>query len=158
MTKQISSLDLESSVGYDEVEILEEKSGGIFLEDGAVNMQNGTVGTSPLSTSGSIPGRVTDDISHLGHESLNGNIYSNKESYSNVVPLHPGTEKLVSRSESAPDTSVDNSFTNKQSADKRLTNAVSPLFRYQQCESSESSSRYMILFFPLCILYIIAKT
>jgi len=142
LTKQISSLDLESSVGYDEVEILEEKSGGIFLEDGAVNMQNGTVGTSPLSTSGSIPGRVTDDISHLGHESLNGNIYSNKESYSNVVPLHPGTEKLVSRSESAPDTSVDNSFTNKQSADKRLTNAVSPLFRYQQCESSESSSSF----------------
>ncbi|KAL2533250.1 DENN (AEX-3) domain-containing protein [Abeliophyllum distichum] len=142
LTKQISGLDLEPSVGYDEVEILEEKSGGILLEDGAVNMLNAPVGASQLSTSSSVSGRVTDDISHLGHESLDGNIYSKKELGSDVVPPHPGTEKLVSRREFILDTSVDNNFTNKHSADKRLTNAILPLLRYQQCESSESSSSF----------------
>ncbi|CAI9780343.1 unnamed protein product [Fraxinus pennsylvanica] len=142
LTKQISSLDLESSVGYDEVEILEEKSGGILLEDGAVNMLNGMVGASLLSTTGSISERVTDDISHLGHESLDIDIYSKIDLNSDVVPLHPGKEKLVSSREFAVDTSADHNFTNKESADKCLTNAVLPLLQCQQCESSESSSSF----------------
>ncbi|KAI3447200.1 hypothetical protein Pfo_003865 [Paulownia fortunei] len=142
LTKQISYLDLESPFGDDMVEMLDEKAGCLSPEDGAGNTQNGIVEGSESSTSGSISGRVMDDMSHFEHKNLNGDGHSKNEPNGNDVPLDTETEKLASCGEHAIDTSVIDNFTNKQSAERRLPNAVLPLLRFQQCESSETSSSF----------------
>ncbi|KAK4432825.1 DENN domain-containing protein 5B [Sesamum alatum] len=142
LTKQISYLDLESPIGYDMVEMLDEKAGFLPQEDGAGNTQNGIVEASQSSRSGSISGGVTDDMSHIEHKNLNGDGYSKKEPNDSDVSLDPETPRLTSCGEPAVDNSVDDIFTDKQSADRRLPSAVLPLLRYQQCESSESSSSF----------------
>ncbi|XP_011078073.1 uncharacterized protein LOC105161915 [Sesamum indicum] len=142
LTKQISYLDLESPIGYDMVEMVDEKAGCLSQEDGARNTQNGIVEAYQSSTSGSISGGVTDDMSHIEHKNLNGDGYSKKEPSDGDVSLDPETPRLSSCGEPPVDNSVNDIFTDKQSADRRLPSAVLPLLRYQQCESSESSSSF----------------
>lgn len=139
MTKQIAYLDLETPVGYDVVETLEEKSGGILLGDGAVNVLKGTVEASQSNTNCSISGRVMDNMSQI--EAV---LDSKKELNATTVAVDPETEKLASRGELVVDTSVVDHFIENQSAEKRLPNAVLPLLQYQQCESYVSTSRYLI--------------
>ncbi|KAL0333710.1 UNVERIFIED_CONTAM: DENN domain-containing protein 5B [Sesamum angustifolium] len=142
LTKQISYLDLESPIGYDMVEMVDEKAGCLSQEDGARNMRNGIVEAYQSSPSGSISGGVTDDMSHIEHKNLNGDGYSKKEPNDSDVSLDPETPRLTSCGEPPVDNSVNDIFTDKQSADRRLPSAVLPLLRYQQCESSESSSSF----------------
>ncbi|KAL0426801.1 UNVERIFIED_CONTAM: hypothetical protein Slati_2854900 [Sesamum latifolium] len=142
LTKQISCLDLESPIGYDMVEMVEEKAGCLSQEDGAGNTQNGIVEASQSSTSDSTSGRVTDEMSQIEHKNLNGNGYSKKEPNDSDVSLDPETPRLTSCGEPPVDNSVNDILTDKQSADRRLPSAVLPLLRYQQCESSESSSSF----------------
>ncbi|KAL2501410.1 DENN (AEX-3) domain-containing protein [Forsythia ovata] len=142
LTKQIAYLDLERPVGYDVVETLEEKSGSISLGDGAVNMLNGTVEASQSNMNYSVSGRVMDNMSQIDDKSLEGDIDSKKELNGTTVALDPETEKLASRRELVFNTSVGDHFIEKQSAEKRLPNAVLPLLRYQRCESSESPSSF----------------
>ncbi|KAL0315827.1 UNVERIFIED_CONTAM: hypothetical protein Sradi_5460900 [Sesamum radiatum] len=142
LTKQISYLDLESPIGYDMVEMVDEKAGCLSQEDGARNRANGIVEAYQSSTRGSISGGVMDDMSHIEHKNLNGDGYSKKEPNESDVSLDPETPRLTSCGEPPVDNSVSDIFTDKQSADRRLPSAVLPLLRYQQCESSESSSSF----------------
>ncbi|CAA3022235.1 Hypothetical predicted protein [Olea europaea subsp. europaea] len=137
LTKQIAYLDLETPVGYDVVETLEEKSGGILLGDGAVNVLKGAVEASQSNTNCSISGRVMDNMSQI--EAV---IDSKKELNATTVAVDPETEKLASRGELVVDTSVVDHFIENQSAEKRLPNAVLPLLQYQQCESYVSTSSF----------------
>ncbi|XP_022888293.1 uncharacterized protein LOC111403884 isoform X3 [Olea europaea var. sylvestris] len=137
LTKQIAYLDLETPVGYDVVETLEEKSGGILLGDGAVNVLKGTVEASQSNTNCSISGRVMDNMSQI--EAV---LDSKKELNATTVAVDPETEKLASRGELVVDTSVVDHFIENQSAEKRLPNAVLPLLQYQQCESYVSTSSF----------------
>ncbi|KAK4391862.1 DENN domain-containing protein 5B [Sesamum angolense] len=142
LTKQISYLDLESPIGYDMVEMVDEKAGCLSQEDGAHNRANGIVEAYQSSTRGSISGGVMDDMSLIEHKLLNGDGYSKKEPNDSDVSLDPETPRLTSCGEPPVDNSVNDIFTDKQSADRRLPSAVLPLLRYQQCESSESSSSF----------------
>ncbi|KAK6147642.1 hypothetical protein DH2020_018554 [Rehmannia glutinosa] len=141
LTKQISNLNFESPVGYDMLETLEDEAGSFRQVDGAVNMQNGTVEVSQSSTSDSISGSITDDMSQFEHQNLNRD-NSSKEPNGNVVPPDPQIKRLVSWEEPVVDDSVSDDFTKKQSSERRLPNAVLPFLRYQQCDSSESSSSF----------------
>ncbi|KAK6139655.1 hypothetical protein DH2020_026600 [Rehmannia glutinosa] len=141
LTKQISNLNFESPVGYDMLETLEDEAGSFRPVDGAVNMQNGTVEVSQSSTSDSISGSITDDMSQFEHQNLNRD-NSSKEPNGNVVPPDPQIKRLVSWEEPVVDDSVSDDFTKKQSSERRLPNAVLPFLRYQQCDSSESSSSF----------------
>ncbi|KAK6152004.1 hypothetical protein DH2020_014639 [Rehmannia glutinosa] len=138
LTKEISYLDLESPFGDDMFGMLDEKAGSISPENEAGNTQNGKIECSESNTSGSISGSMTDDMSPFEHKNLNGDSHSKNEPNGNDGPLDTETEKLASCKERA----VNDNFTNKQSAERRLPNAVLPFLRYQQCESSESSSSF----------------
>jgi len=67
----------------------------------------------------------------------------------NIVPIHPETDGKIAKEESGLTIAEDNNtysdalVASKQSEDRRLPNAVLPLLRYYQYESSESSCRYM---------------
>lgn len=68
----------------------------------------------------------------------------------NIVPINPETDRKIIKepgSTNAEDSDPygDAFVTNKQSEDRRLPNAILPLLRYCQYESSESSCRYMTL-------------
>lgn len=141
LTKQISNLDFDSPVGYDLVETLEEKANSLPPVDGSLNTQNGAIEASQSSTSDSVSGSMTGDISQLELQNLDRESYSKKEPNGNVGPLDPEIEKLASWEEPVVNSSVNDNFTTKQSSDRRLPNAVLPLLRCQQCESPESSSR-----------------
>lgn len=154
LTRNIGDLDLESPVGYDKEDSSEEESGSISLEHKAQSMHNETIESSQSSLSDSPPGRVTDDDSHLEHQISERDIFASKSSDGTaVVPLDRDTDKCHAKAEALVgsqisevcDASVGN-FVNKQSVEKRLPNAVLPLLRYQQYESSESSCRYEFLF------------
>lgn len=142
LTKQINSLSFESPENYGFVVNSEDTNGG-SLEDGSINVQNGAV--EALQSSDSISGAVTDDISQIEHQNLSDKIYSKKEDKGNVVPVGPEMEELASCEESVIDTSICDNITHNQSVDRHLHSVVLSPLRYQQFESSESSSRYIIL-------------
>lgn len=156
LTKNIGDLDLELSVCFDKGDTSEEESGSTSLEERAQSMLNGTVETSQSSLSDSLPGRVTDDGSHLEHQISESNIFISKENGDDtaVIPFDPDMDKphdktetpLGSQISEVCDASVDDFVIDKQPGERRLPNAVLPLLRYQQYESSESSSRYEFLF------------
>ncbi|CAI9761106.1 unnamed protein product [Fraxinus pennsylvanica] len=134
LTKQIAYLDLETPVDNDVVETLEDKSGGILLRDGAVNMLNGTVEAFQSNTNYSISGRVMDNMSQI-----EGVIDSKNELNGTTGAVDPETEKLASRRKLVVDTSVDDHFIEKQSAEKCLPNVVLPILQYRHCESLQGS-------------------
>lgn len=152
LMKGISDLDLESPEGPGREEKLEEDSEGSLLEHGANNLLDGTVETCQLSPAVSIPQHVMDDGCHIEHNSLNHNMHLLKEEMydSAIDPVDPEMEKLPDKREygdtseisEACDTCVDDFVTDKQLVERRFPNAVFPLLRHQQCESSESSSSF----------------
>lgn len=143
LTKNIGDLDMESPMWHGKEENLEEKSG---------NMLNGTVETSESSTSDSILEKVIDDGGNLEYLVLERDSFMSKKGVADnaVVLIDPETKKIPAKGESvvvmqmpeACDTYVEDVETNKQSAPRRLPNAVLPLLRYPQYESSESSSSF----------------
>ncbi|KAH6817228.1 DENN domain-containing protein [Perilla frutescens var. frutescens] len=144
LTKQINGLDFDSPVGCDMVETLEEKADSLPLADGAPDTPNGPVEASESSTSSSISGSMTNDISQFELQNLNQGSYSKKEPNGSIVPLDPEIENLASWEERVDvvDLSITDNLSAKQSLERRLPNAMLPLLRYQQCESSESSSSF----------------
>ncbi|XP_071911196.1 uncharacterized protein [Coffea arabica] len=152
LTRNIGDLELELPVGCDKEDNSEEESGSISLEDRAQCIHNGTAESSESSLSDSLPGRVTDDSCHLEHQISEGDIFTSKRTGdgSAVAALDPDMEKCHAKAETLVgsqisevcDVSVDDFVINKQSVEKRLPNAVLPLLRYQQYESSESSSSF----------------
>lgn len=148
LTKSIGDMDLESSVGFDKDDKLEENFGDISPEPGLHEMLNGAADTSHLSTNS---GRVRDDERrHSEHQFLKEHLLFSQKDGSNdaTVAIDTETDLPANKVFSAQlseccDTCVDDVVTNKQPAHRHLPNAVLPLLRYQQYESSESSSRYM---------------
>lgn len=152
LTQTVIHLDLESSsVGHSKEENSEEKSDSLAREHGA---RDGTPATSQTNTSDSIPGKTTEDKSHLEDQTLAADFCcSKKGTIDNDVPIDTETEKLPSKKEpvvaqisEACDTIVDDTVTNKQPAPRPLPNVVLPFLRYRRYEGSESSSsRYIFV-------------
>lgn len=140
LTKEISNLDFELPVDYDLVENSEDQSSTLPPEDGVVKMQNGTAEATKSSTSDFISSNV-HDVSQFEAESLHQDSLSKEGSNGNVVPLDPEIQKLPSVEEPVVDSSANENFTTNQSPDMHLPNSLSPLRRYQHCESPDSSSR-----------------
>ncbi|KAK9274509.1 hypothetical protein L1049_021758 [Liquidambar formosana] len=153
LTKGIGFLDLESPEGYSKEEFLEleEKSDDVSLKHKAAeDMLNGTEDVSKFILVDSTPRRVTDDGNHQVHQIVEGDLSKNGIVDNAVVPIDPETEMPTAKRESgveiqsseACDIYVDDFMTNKQNVERRLPNAVCPLLRYHQYESSESSSSF----------------
>ncbi|KAK3034490.1 hypothetical protein RJ639_032479, partial [Escallonia herrerae] len=141
LTKNIGDLDLGSTVEYGNEEILGENFCSILAEDRAHGMLNGTVETSESSRSESISGRVTDE----GCQNLEGDFLSKQGATdSTVVQINPESDKLLTSRECAVEWQISEASDTciEKPAQKRLPNAVLPLLRHQQCESSESSSSF----------------
>lgn len=87
------------------------------------------------------------------HQVLDENIQCLRTGVSNDIgaKLDAEPEVVTAKIESVTvhkenhDIDVDDFTSNKQAIDRRLPNAVLPLLRYYQYESSESSSRYMLM-------------
>lgn len=114
----------------------------------AEDMLNGTAEISESCLRESKPERVSDDGSHKERQMLDGDICLLKKGVNdNVVPVDPDIEMVTVKRESSAantedcDINTDDCSTNKQVVEKRLPNAVLPLLRHYQYESSESSSR-----------------
>ncbi|KAK2974963.1 hypothetical protein RJ640_009122 [Escallonia rubra] len=141
LTKNIGDLDLGLTVEYGNEEILGENFSRSSVEDRAHGMLNGTVETSESSRSESISGRVTDE----GCQNLEGDFLSKQGATDNtVVQINPEPEKLLTSRECAVEWQISEAsdICVEKPAQKRLPNAVLPLLRHQQCESSESSSSF----------------
>lgn len=142
LTKQINGLDLDSPMGCDIVETLEVKADSLPLVDGAPDAQIGPLEASESSSPDSISGRTAIHISQFELQNLHQDSCSEKDCTGSAV-LDPELEKQVSLEEPVveADSSTTDSPSTKQFVEKHLPNSVLPLLRYQQCESSESSSR-----------------
>lgn len=151
LTKGIDLLDLESPEDYIKEESFDENTEETSDSDdrAAEDMVNDTVEFSQMGDS--THGRVTDDGSHLEHQMLDGDMHLLKKGVDDDVILpvdHENeTQIITARRESRTantencDVYVDDFVTNKQALERRFPNAVLPLLRYYQYESSESSSR-----------------
>ncbi|XVE97903.1 hypothetical protein REPUB_Repub03eG0059000 [Reevesia pubescens] len=145
LTKSIGDIDLDLSESYSNEANLDDVSTDLVVLD---DMQNTTTDTSELSSGDSKP-EGTDDGNSLEHQMLERDFDSNKVAdLDTVVPIDLETETFTSKKESSGatpedcDTDVDDFATNKQAVERRLPNAVLPLLRYYQYESSESSCSF----------------
>ncbi|GFP87241.1 denn domain-containing protein 5b [Phtheirospermum japonicum] len=141
LTKQVSKLNYESSMGYNMPEISEEEGGNSPPVDGAINMQNGTVEASQSSTSDSISGSIFDDIFLPEHQNLNRDSYSKKEPNGNIVPPDTDVGKLVSSEEHVVDYPVNEDFTKKKLSERRSPSVVPPFLRFQGSSSEDRHFR-----------------
>lgn len=155
LTKNLGDLDLESPLGSpmgcDKDDTSEEES--VLMEDRSHSTLNQTVETSQSSLGDSLPGRITDNVSHVEHQSLGREICtSKKDDIDEDISFDPDMEKSHTKTEAVVGSKIseacdalfaDDFAANKPQAERRFPNAVMPLLRYQQYESSESSSRYL---------------
>ncbi|KAE7998472.1 hypothetical protein FH972_003016 [Carpinus fangiana] len=154
LTKDIGILNFESPEDCRKEENFEENtdenSGGVSPNHRvAEDLLNGTAETSELSLKESKPERVSDDGSHDERQMLDGDLcLLKKDVNDNGVPVDPDSEMVTVKRESSAANSedcyvnADDCSTNKQVVEKRLPNAVLPLLRHYQYESSESSSSF----------------
>lgn len=153
LTKDIGLLNSESLEDCREEENLEENSDDVIQNHRMEDMLHGTAEISELSLRESKLERVTDDANHEEHEMLEGDFCLLKKGVNDniVVPIDLDSEMVSAKRESSTanpedcDIYVDDCSANKQVVERRLPNAVLPLLRYYQYESSESSSRYISL-------------
>ena len=97
--------------------------------------------------------KILLDSNYPKKQMVNGDLHTFKERVNddNAVPSDPETDRKTVREESGPTNAEESDLygdafvTNKQSEDRRLPNAILPLLRYCQYESSESSCRFMSL-------------
>lgn len=158
LTKGIGMLDLDLPEGHGKEDNSPETSENILVKHNcAEDMLNGSMETSEISTEGSTPRKNAEDGNHVEHHMLEGDFDLLREGIRNggVFPINSGTEILTSKGEPGVITRIfdvqgisgDEFTRNKQIAERRLPEAVLPLLRYYQYESSESSIRYMIAVF-----------
>ncbi|KAI4335225.1 hypothetical protein L6164_013892 [Bauhinia variegata] len=151
LTKSIGDLNLEHPEGNYAEEISESNSESVLMND--IPTGDGLDGTPIISQSNSIsstPETILGDGNHLEHQIVNGELQTPKERV-NVdvnVPVDPNIDRTTAKGESGPANSEDGDLygddfaTNKQSEERRLPNAILPLLRYCQYESSESSCSF----------------
>ncbi|KAI7724516.1 hypothetical protein M8C21_028997, partial [Ambrosia artemisiifolia] len=129
LRQSVIGLDLESSVVYANEECLEDSANGNSAENGAQGTPNGTSETVQLSRHNSISETATDDQSPMvGHATITDS--SRHESLA-AEPI----PKLI---EGPACDIVDNN----QPTQRHIPNAILPLLRYQNYDSSESSSSF----------------
>ncbi|CAK7352474.1 unnamed protein product [Dovyalis caffra] len=150
LTKNIGFLDLESSEGYCKEENLGDNLDGLSMNHRAAeDIPDGTTEISQSILRDSTPGGFADDKSHVEPQILEKHIQSSKKGAADdddVVPIDSEKEMVSAQGESGrakfEDCEVDDFASNKQTQERRLPNAVLPLLRYYQYESSESSSSF----------------
>ncbi|GAB4838026.1 hypothetical protein Ancab_027553 [Ancistrocladus abbreviatus] len=130
---------------------VEENNIGISKRDVVEDGINEIVGTSQSSSSDSTSERLGDGASSLVHPDIEENFSSLKGDMGHFhSPTNSREEILQSEEEAVAegqnfetcDTSVDNVSTSKQTVEKSIPDAFCPLLRYQQYESSDSSSSF----------------
>ncbi|KAK9071204.1 hypothetical protein SSX86_009772 [Deinandra increscens subsp. villosa] len=104
--------DLDVELTYENEVCSEDKVNGVLAEYGSQELLNGTTGDS-----------VSERVSEC------------------VVPISPEIEIDLSKKE-CDSPSVDDMVSNKHNTQKQIPNAVLPLLRYQQYDSSDSSSSF----------------
>nr|XP_011460618.1 PREDICTED: uncharacterized protein LOC101291858 isoform X2 [Fragaria vesca subsp. vesca] len=154
LTKGIGLLDLDSPKDYrndgSSEENTEESIDSGSLNSRTADMVNGTAESCQTSLKDSSAVRVGENGIHLECQMLDADCELMKSSVMGnvVIPVGPETEMASSKIEScAPNAEVcevyaDDFSTNKPAFERRLPNAVLPLLRYYQYESSDSSSSF----------------
>ncbi|GMH23325.1 hypothetical protein Nepgr_025168 [Nepenthes gracilis] len=152
LTKRISAFDFETLDKDSEVEEgSEENSYAVSLKHVMEDGLNETVRIDQSSSSDSTSERVGDGGSYLVHMDVGENYTSFKGGVDHChTPIIPKIDILLSEKEAAAgvlnslacDINADNFSTGKQTLEKTMPDAFSPLLRYQQYESSESSSSF----------------
>ncbi|KAJ4845357.1 hypothetical protein Tsubulata_028006 [Turnera subulata] len=144
LTKDIGSLDLESSGGC------ENQENHASLNCKAAEDTLNTMEVSESSSRDPTPEGAKDGESDVEHQTAEEHIDSFKQGVIDEASVPAGSEaKMVStdvESDNAKledhDVEVDDCASTKQTGDRRLPNAILPLFRHHQYESSESSSSF----------------
>lgn len=122
LRESISGLDLESSDVYEREVYSKDNTNGISAELGAQEMLNGTSETVQLSSHCSIT--------------------------ETPIIMDPAKQESVAAEPISNfcDSPVYDIAVNNQPTQRNIPNAVLPLLRYQQYDSSESSSRYSFIY------------
>ncbi|XP_031267909.1 uncharacterized protein LOC116126354 isoform X2 [Pistacia vera] len=129
----------------------EENLDDMPLDQTAVeDLVNGTAEISELNVGVSTSGRITDGGSHLENQILEGDVDLLKKGVNDDAASPIDFEPKMIRTEGEPGganledfhSNPDNFSTNKQAVERRLPNAVLPLLRYYQYESSDSSPSF----------------
>ncbi|XP_073219447.1 uncharacterized protein [Cicer arietinum] len=149
LKKSVGDVNLEFAQGSYDEENSEGNSESVLVGDGIIEdrfHENSLISQSRVRTSTS-ENIVGDD--HPENLMLGGELQSYKERTNHdsvvLVPTEHETDRTTTKEESCPTISEDNdqygdSFaTNKESEDRRSPNAILPLLRCCQYESSESS-------------------
>ncbi|KHN12275.1 DENN domain-containing protein 5B [Glycine soja] len=149
LTGSVGDLNLEYVEGSCEEENLEEKSECMLVNDRLEDRHDDNPRISQSSLRNSSPENIEDDSNYPEKHIVNGDLHTFKERVNddNAVPSDPETDRKTVK-ESGPTNAEDSDLygdafvTNKQSEDRRLPNAILPLLRYSQYESSESSCSF----------------
>ncbi|XP_071715418.1 uncharacterized protein [Rutidosis leptorrhynchoides] len=149
LTKSISNLDLESP--YENETYLENKMNGFPGEYEAQEMVNGTTKTIELSSRrNSINGTTTTTTDEVEFVSLDKEVSGCVVSVSPQMEMDSSNKKekecvVVDVAEEISktfDSPVHDTVSSKQLTQKRVPHAILPLLRYQQYDSSDSSSSF----------------
>lgn len=161
LTKGVSALDLEFPEEYGTEENLdesaEETSDSASLDDkSAEDTTNGSLRFSQIKEAdlgaymdegNSLEHQTPDKVVDLLKKQADDVNLLKKQVDDVVTPLDNGSEVASEKRDSGADNEenydvcVDDVVANKESVERPLPNAVLPLLRYYQYESSESSSR-----------------
>lgn len=163
LTKQVGDLDFDSLVIDDKEENLEENPPSI-LDETSEYVLNGTVESPQPSTADSVISGTVGDKSQLEYKVAEGDVLPKKDGSDNKACMVDNDTEFANKEfifeRQVPEAFDNSTDENKQLVEKGVPNAVLPLLRYHQCESSESSSRYTtsyltfstFFFFPICLI------
>ncbi|XP_049346750.1 uncharacterized protein LOC125811288 [Solanum verrucosum] len=145
LTKLVGDLDFDSLVIDDEEEILEENPSSI-LEETAKYVLNGTVESPQPSTADSVISGTVGGKSQLEYRVAEGEVLPKKDGSDNKACMVDNDIDFANKEfifgRQVPEAFDNSTDDNKQLVEKGVPNAVLPLLRYHQCESSESSSSF----------------
>ncbi|XP_004513477.1 uncharacterized protein [Cicer arietinum] len=144
LTKSVEYLNLEFVEGGYAQENSEENSVCVMVND---TLTEDKLDENPII---SLTKNIEGESNHPEKQMVNEEQHIVKEGANddNIVPIHLETEKIIAKEVSGPTNAEDSNMygdalvTNKQSEDRRLPNAILPLLRYCQYESSESSCSF----------------
>ncbi|KAH1216355.1 DENN domain-containing protein 5B [Glycine max] len=150
LTKGVGDLNLEFDEGNHKEENLQGYSESVLVSDGPIEDRLG--GNTVISQSRvrkSTPENIVDD-GQSEHLTVDGELQTYKEriNYDDALLTDPVNDRTTAKEDSGPANSENSDHygdafaTNKQSEDKHLPNAILPLLRYCQYESSESSCSF----------------
>ncbi|KAJ6407259.1 hypothetical protein OIU84_010714, partial [Salix udensis] len=140
-------LDLESSEDNCKEELLGDNLDGLSTNyRAAEDIADGTTKISQSSLMDSTPGVFSDEKSHVESQILVEHVHSLKKGVNDdTVPIYSENKMVSAKGESGRvnfEDCDDDIASNKQAQERRLPNAILPLLRHCQYESSESSSSF----------------